>query len=326
MTNELTDLLAHIGYSERPQQTKLFEHLITLDNQGVIAQAGTGVGKSIAVLASAVHLYRKYQKQVLIVTPLLSLMDQYMRSDVPETAKCFGINIQELRGKRHYACEKDEEGCPGHEGGCVAEEWSAGDHWCLYREQKKRAMEANIVVTNADMLIVNDRLLPEPFFDRQGPLLVDEAHTLEAKLRDFSDRSLRADWLERANAAGKELAKFVFRFKREAETVTYTAELPTLLTNFLRAVETEAAGGNPPSKRTQEMYESATKIYMRVVTPHENALVWADGEALKLSWVDVSGSARELLQARPFGLVSATVPTPRSWTSAIRSITASRRR
>src|SRR5690242_1508721 len=126
MPTELKQLLDHIGYSERPQQTRLFEHLITLDHTGVIAQAGTGVGKSIAVLAAAVHLHRKWGKQVLIVTPLISLMDQYMASDVPSTSKCFGISIEELRGKRHYACELDEDGCPGHDGGCTAEDWAAG--------------------------------------------------------------------------------------------------------------------------------------------------------------------------------------------------------
>lgn len=308
MTNELTQLLDHIGYSERPQQTRLFEHLITLDNKGVIAQAGTGVGKSIAVLAAAVHLHRKFEKQVLIVTPLISLMDQYMRSDVPSTADCFKISIEELRGKRHYKCEKDEEGCPGHEGGCTGESWTAGDHWCEYRDQKARAMAASIVVTNADMLIVNDRLLPEPFFDREGPVLVDEGHTLEPKLRAFSDRKMRADWVERVNASGKELAKFIGRFKREPETVTGSTELPGLLEAFMASIQAQSAAGLEPSKRDLELYESATKIYNRITTPHENALVWANGEALNLSWVDVSGSARELLTARPFALVSATVP------------------
>jgi Rad3-related DNA helicase len=202
----------------------------------------------------------------------------------------------------------DEDGCPGHDGGCVAEDWAAGQHWCRYREQKERAMAANIVVTNADMLIVNDRLLPEPFFDREGPLLVDEAHTLEAKLRDFSDRSLRADWLTRESPSGAELGKFIGRFKREPETVTGAAELPGLLEAFMRGIEAQSAAGITPGKRALEMYESAGKIYNRVVTPHDNALVWADGEALKLSWVDVSASARELLEARPFGLVSATIP------------------
>lgn len=307
--DELKLLLDHIGYSERSQQTRLFEHLITLDHQGVIAQAGTGVGKSIAVLAAAVHLHRKYGKQVLIVTPLLSLMDQYMRSDVPSTAACFNIKIEELRGKRHYRCDKDEDGCPGYEGGCTSESWLEGAHTCDYREQKARAMAANIVVTNADMLIVNDRLLPEPFFDKEGPVLVDEGHTLEPKLRAFSDRKMRADWIERVNAAGKEVAKFIYRFKREAETVTGSMELPGLLEAFMRSIEAQSAAGLEPSKREKELYESATKIHLRVTTPHENALVWANGEALNLSWVDVSASARELLQARPFALVSATVPS-----------------
>ena len=77
-TNELHDLLSHIGYQSRPQQETLFNHLCDIDHDGTIVQAGTGVGKSIAVIAAAVHAYRKTGIQSLIVTPTRVLMDQYM--------------------------------------------------------------------------------------------------------------------------------------------------------------------------------------------------------------------------------------------------------
>jgi Rad3-related DNA helicase len=311
-TSELQRLLAHIGYDQRPQQTALFEHLKTLDHDGVIAQAGTGVGKSIAVLAAAAHLHDHYGKQVLIVTPTRVLMDQYMKSDAPAAAACFGLAVEELRGKAWYACEMggdgtaENGGCPGFDGGCSATEWEAGKHWCEYRDQKKRAQEADIVITNTDMLIVNDRLVPGEFFDPEGPLLVDEAHQLEPKLRDFSDRSLRADWLKKWSEAGKVLAAHIYSFGREAAKVDPAGPMPGLIRAFMESVEAQGDAGVP--ERVKTMYESATKILARLNTPSENALVWCDGESLKLSWIDIAASARELLQARPFGLVSATIP------------------
>lgn len=306
---ELTTLLAHIGYAPRPQQVALYEHLITLDNNGVIAQAGTGVGKSIAILAAAVRLNRETGKQVLIVTPTRVLMDQYMASDAPATAECFGLSVEELRGKRWYACARsakidEQAGCMGRDSNCTEMEWTKEGYECLYQEAKLRARGADIVITNSDMLIVNDRLLPEPIFDREGALLVDEAHQLEPKLRDWANRSLRAEWIARYGPSGRRLANWIEKFKREPEVVADQPQLPALLQDILNDMAEEVH----PARRTLEMQESITKIFARLTMPTDRALVWCDGEALKLSWIDVSSTAGELLRARPFGLVSATVP------------------
>lgn len=308
-SSELSTLLAHQGYAPRPQQVALFEHLIGLDNTGVIAQAGTGVGKSIAVLAAAVRLHQETEKQALIVTPTRILMDQYLRSDAPATAACFDLSVEELRGKRWYACARSakidpEAGCLGRDSNCTEMEWTKEGYECLYQEAKLRARGADIVVTNSDMLIVNDRLLPEPIFDREGPLLVDEAHQLEPKLRDWANRSLRGEWIARYGPSGRRLANWIEKFKHNAEVVIDQPQLPVLLQDILNDMAEEVA----PSRRTLEMQESITKIFARITMPTDRALVWCDGEALKLSWIDVSSTARELLRARPFGLVSATVP------------------
>jgi Rad3-related DNA helicase len=309
---ELLTLLAHIGYEQRPQQTALYEHLITLDHSGVIAQAGTGVGKSIAVLAAAAHLHTKYGRQVVIVTPTRVLMDQYLKSDAPAAAECFHLSVEELRGKRWYACDKggdgsaEEGGCPGSDGGCTADSWANGQHNCEYRDQKELAMQADIVITNTDMLIVNDRLLGEDvkFFDPIGPLLVDEAHQLEPKLRDFADRSLNGERLARWSPAGAELDRFI-RSTPDMKLEKHP-RLPGLITAFMDSVD--AQGETSVPEKVKEMYEACARILARIKAPSNNCIIWSNGESLKLSWLDVSASSAELLQARPFGLVSATIP------------------
>jgi Rad3-related DNA helicase len=311
MTSELTTLLDHIGYAPRPQQVALYEHLITLDHDGVIAQAGTGVGKSIAILAAAAHLREKFDRQVLVVTPTRVLTDQYMASDAPATGDCFGLDVRELRGKRWYYCARTEQstgadmGCEGRDVDCTEKEWTAKGYRCDYQEAKLAARSADIVVTNSDMLIVNDRLLPDPIFDREGPLLIDEGHQFEPKLRDYADRSVRSDRLTRQGPPGRRLATWIERFKNNAMPVADQKQLPELIKDILDDYEEEVT----LSVQQRQTKESLEKIYGRLLAPTDKAMIWTDGEALKLSWLDVSGTARELLQARPFALVSATIPS-----------------
>lgn len=309
---ELQTLLQHIGYSPRVPQTKLYEHLITLDHKGVIAQAGTGVGKSIAVLAAAAHLRVKYDTQALVVTPTRVLMDQYMASDAPKTGEAFGMDVRELRGKRWYYCFKTtnetgdpDAGCQGSDIGCTATHWAEAGYRCDYRSAKEAARAADIVVTNSDLLIVNDRLLPGEFFDETGPLLIDEAHQLEPKLRSWADRSIRADYIARYSPEGRQLAQWIEKFRHNAQDVSQQTQLPVLIGQILNSMEDEVA----PSVRVKQMQEALKKVAGRLEKPSDNALIWCDGEALKLSWIDVAASARELLQARPFGMVSATIPS-----------------
>src|SRR5688500_6216594 len=127
MTNELHQLLAYIGYTPRPQRDKLFDLLSNVDTTGVIATAGTGTGKSIAVLAAAAKAFHDSGIPSLVVTPTRILMDQYMASDAPAAAECFGLTVAELRGRRWYSCDvsndlvgEDEEskGCLGRDVDC----------------------------------------------------------------------------------------------------------------------------------------------------------------------------------------------------------------
>ena len=333
MTNELHELLTHVGYSSRPQQEKLFA-LLTGDNpNGVIVQAGTGTGKSLAVLAAAVAAYRATGIQSLIVTPTRVLMDQYMASDAPATAECFDLSITELRGKRWYSCERSFDlmdegqiGCMGKDADCSLPKWRRGQGFesaridedvepyeCGYQAAKHAASMAQIVVTNSDFWIINDRVLPEPVFHREGAVFVDEAHQLEPKLKDYAGRSVTVKELKRHYlAVGARLAKLLEVYQNgNADRIH-----PHVI-DAIQACWNRGPGEKHPqtgelikTDRGLEIQEGLGKMLMRLTGEgkSENCIVWSDGWSLKLDWIDIAPSAAELLNARPFHLVSATIP------------------
>jgi len=333
MTTELHQLLSHIGYQPRPQQERLFELLAGVDKTGVIAQAGTGTGKSIAVLAAAAKAFHDTGVQSLVVTPTRILMDQYMAKDAPAAAECFKLDIRELRGKRWYDCDVSADlhegdgpsGCLGRDVGCTMKAWldkedEEGFDWktcdptkitpvwrCGYQQAKFFAARANIVVTNTDFWVINDRTLPDPIFDLDGAVFVDEAHQLEAKLKDYAGRSVRAKELRKYyEVAGAKVCKLLERYQDEPGRVADDVKA-ALAHAYERGVEKDENG--KATDRALEVHEAVMTMLARLETPSDNCLVWSDGFSLKMDWIDISASANGLLTARPFGLVSATIPT-----------------
>lgn len=340
MTNELHQLLAHVGYSARPQQEKLFDLLSNVTTDGVIVQAGTGTGKSIAVLAAAARAYNNTGIQSLIVTPTRILMDQYMAKDAPAAAVCFGMSIAELRGKRWYDCDLSLDllgapvepgqptGCMGKDSGCSLKGWEEANflrdpeshadgepgerpdqYYCGYQAAKRQAKEAAIVVTNTDFWIINDRVLPEPIFDLDGAVFVDEAHQLEAKLKDYSGCSLRVKEIVKhfsEDNCGQKLGRLLQGYG-EGRSARISAEVAGAIERCLELGPDKNEKGRA-ADRAVEIYEGFAKIVGRLQSPSDNCLVWSDGFSLKMDFIDVSGSANALLTERPFGLVSATIP------------------
>lgn len=338
MVNELQQILAARGFSERPAQNRLFDHLIRADRRGVVAQAGTGTGKSMAILAAAAHKARRSGSQSIVITPTLTLMNQYRDGDTPWAQKAFeDLEFAELRGRSHYYCEMTESGdtlmgeylggCGGADAGCSksgylghdefcegSDDCTHGIAWtCEYQAAKVVAMEADVVVTNADMLIVNDRILAPMdanFFDLDGALFVDEAHTLDQKLRDYASRSLHWKGLERfkfAGTAGPTAARWL-KVQDGGKALT-ARDIPALdaLRDIARAVLPDPRPKDGLTKQ-RETQEAVTRILAFLDEPHDSAVLHINQGALKMDWINVSRSSGELLTARDFGLVSATVP------------------
>ena len=97
------------GYEERTQQRDLaaaiertFEH-----GGSLIAEAGTGVGKSLAYLVPALSRALAGER-VIVSTHTLPLQDQLVRKDLPALQEALGtrVRVAVLKGRSNYLCPR----------------------------------------------------------------------------------------------------------------------------------------------------------------------------------------------------------------------------
>ena len=238
----------------------------------------------------------------------------------------------------HYSCEQTEEvfrlvgleykgGCEGFESGCSQRGWEGhtdacaedgeilqARRWsCGYRQARYDASNAHVVVTNADMLIVNDRVLAgldKNFLDLDGSLFVDEAHTLEQKLRDYASRSLFWESVRRYKFAGEAGPRLGDWIKNQDKGIALKEARGFPMDSLVEIARSEPPAPHPGDglKRQRETQEACARILAFMQEPHDNAVLHVGQGSLKMDWINISKSAGELLTQRSFGLVSATVP------------------
>jgi len=124
------------GWEERPGQRALaIEVARTLGHGGVLlAEAPTGVGKSLAYLLPAALHVAATGERVVVATCTRSLQDQLFERDVPAVLATLGLAlpVAVLKGKQNYVCPRALEIASG---GDETEErtldalraWAAGD-------------------------------------------------------------------------------------------------------------------------------------------------------------------------------------------------------
>jgi ATP-dependent DNA helicase DinG len=92
------------GYEERPSQRKLSEAVADVLDQGglLLAEAGTGTGKTLAYLLPAVDVGRR----VVVSTGTKNLQEQLVSKDIPLLAKALGrtLNVAVMKGRANYLC------------------------------------------------------------------------------------------------------------------------------------------------------------------------------------------------------------------------------
>jgi ATP-dependent DNA helicase DinG len=92
------------GFEPRPGQRELARHIARAFEHGgtLLAEAGTGTGKTLAYLIPAVLAGRR----VLISTGTRNLQDQIFHKDIPALAAAFGrpIRATYLKGRANYLC------------------------------------------------------------------------------------------------------------------------------------------------------------------------------------------------------------------------------
>ena len=96
-------------FEERPEQRELADAIeATMDAGGVlVAEAGTGTGKSLAYLVPALRRAAMGER-VIVSTHTLPLQEQLMRKDLPALQAALGtdVPVAMLKGRSNYLCPR----------------------------------------------------------------------------------------------------------------------------------------------------------------------------------------------------------------------------
>jgi len=97
------------SYEPRKAQLDLLELIIRAFNEDahVMAEAGTGVGKSFAYLLPAIHFALENREKVVISTATITLQQQLYEKDIPLVAGAMGdakLKAVIMKGRGNYLC------------------------------------------------------------------------------------------------------------------------------------------------------------------------------------------------------------------------------
>lgn len=97
-------------YESRMQQVDLTREIAAsiLEKRHLVAEAGTGVGKSFAYLVPAMLYALESGEKVVISTHTISLQEQLMQKDIPFINKCLGRPAKAVlvKGRQNYLCRR----------------------------------------------------------------------------------------------------------------------------------------------------------------------------------------------------------------------------
>jgi ATP-dependent DNA helicase DinG len=95
------------GYEPRAEQAALAQEVADALERGehLLAEAGTGIGKSLAYLVPALWSGQR----VVVATATKALQDQLLTKDIPAAARALGrpLRVAVLKGRQNYLCRKN---------------------------------------------------------------------------------------------------------------------------------------------------------------------------------------------------------------------------
>ncbi len=96
------------SYEYRKEQEEMAKAIANALNQEnyLIVEAGTGVGKSWAYLIPAIFWAKKNNQHFIISTNTKNLQEQLIQKDIPFLKRCLGIDFSSaiLKGRANYLC------------------------------------------------------------------------------------------------------------------------------------------------------------------------------------------------------------------------------
>ncbi len=98
------------AYQVREQQVKMIQKIIQSlnENKILIAEAGTGIGKSMAYLVPALQWAASKGKKVVISTQTIPLQEQLWKKDLPFLQKALHLPVTTAlaKGRQNYLCRR----------------------------------------------------------------------------------------------------------------------------------------------------------------------------------------------------------------------------
>jgi ATP-dependent DNA helicase DinG len=98
------------GFEYRPQQLEMAQAISKAlsDSKHLMAESGTGTGKSIAYLVPAILHSIRNNERVVISTNTIALQDQLISKDIPELRTALGIEFSAsvMKGRANYLCPR----------------------------------------------------------------------------------------------------------------------------------------------------------------------------------------------------------------------------
>ncbi len=96
------------GFEFRPQQQQLAAAVAAAlqEDRPLLAEAGTGVGKSLAYLLPAIRHALETGRKAIISTHTINLQEQLFGKDIPAASKAIGLPLRAalLKGRANYLC------------------------------------------------------------------------------------------------------------------------------------------------------------------------------------------------------------------------------
>ncbi|HST18925.1 MAG TPA: ATP-dependent DNA helicase [Gaiellaceae bacterium] len=336
------------GYEPRREQAALaaaVERALAC-GEHLVAEAGTGVGKSLAYLVPALASGQR----VVVATATKALQEQLLRSDVPIAAAVIGrpVKAEVLKGRQNYLCRRQLQGfqpeldVDGRDGTAWASmqtwlaETASGDRAELELEPST-ALWAELAVgadrcsgrrcpfvaacfaeaararaAEADLVIVNHALYFADVASGGGVLpehdavVFDEAHRLEESA---------AGWLGgRVSRAGlRRLALDVERAARDAQAVPPARQLERVIRAGERLLEPLAPSGG--RRRVREVPVEAALVLSDALGELADALQGGGEEhdALARRSLALAAQAEATLDAEEQGRVVWAEPDALAW-------------
>jgi len=318
-----------VGYEDRPEQRELAAAIerTFADGGALVAEAGTGVGKSLAYAVPA-FARAAAGERVVISTHTLPLQDQLTRKDFPALQSALGTNLSVavLKGRSNYLCPRRWQIFRGAvttreearllcktlvwrtstESGDRAELnlmsgegelWSrisANDESCDQRRCQRTPggcylQRARDAAVDAGIIVVNHALLLQDARMR-GALLPQADHLVIDEAHRLEDVA--------TDAFGLELSEP--RLRRDLQRVTHSVAVTSALRDPARAEPAERCRSEVERafERTDEVFAALAALLAPVGSPPEDRIrITAGLRASDERWLPVELAGERLADA-----------------------------